>query len=595
MKKVIVTVNLILLISISAFPQWSNDPSVNTLIKNTVDWEIVPHIAVDTSGNYYLSWYSGTPALNFNVYMQFLDSEGYKKWGDDGLLISNNQTTSWVADYHLLTDHDGNAVLSTQDFRQDPQFDVFTYKTNSNGDFLWGQNGIALTDFPQADDFSTSLVVTPANEYIYAIVNYPVDTAQYSSILMQKLNSDGIPQWDNIEIKNDSLHYYWGELTTTSDDNFMATWLYRPKEDTSGGGFGSQTYFHIASQKFDFNGNALWTEPVRIDIGYFLVYDEIFVIPKIVSDGDGGAFVCWHSGGEIGLVSTLVQRVKSDGSLAFEEPVSVSERLGNSHWEPDISFDEETEELFVFYVEYHHEGGDDCWGVSGQKLSINGERLWGDTAIIFYPMECNNYISIWDVNISEGPDNDIGVFFIRDTFEILSTDTIYHSFIYAMRIGSDGEFIWDENNITISSYPGEKDKLDVSDLHNDQWVVTWGELRGTNDPDDFGIYAQNVYVDGSLGVSGINDQYLSSNVSLTNYPNPFNGTTSITVALEEPGHCILSLFNIRGQFIENIFDGHFENANQTIEYNASGLPEGIYLLQLKTEGELLFKKIISHH
>jgi len=582
----------LILIPLITNAQWSNNPSVNTTIKNSSDWEIIPQVSTDADGNYYISWYSGTQTFNFNVYMQLLDKDGYDLWTDDGLLISDHQTNTWVANYQLLSDNEGNAVLSTQDWRYHPYFDVITYKVNFNGGFQWGDNGVTLTNESDIDNICTSVIKTPDNEFIYAIDNYPADTNQYSTISLQKLNSEGIPQWNNIELKNDTLYYYFAEMTMLSDSTFIITWLYHTKKDTSGT-FGSHVFFHIAAQKFDINGMAFWPEPVRIDTGKLLPYDEIFVIPIIESDGNGGAFVCWQSGYNNGLVTTLVQRVNPDGSLAFEGPIQVSERNANSHWEPEMVYNEENEELFVFYVEFHHEGETDCWGVSGQKLSLDGQRLWSDTAIIFYDMQCNNYISIHDIKLSEGPDNDVAVFFIKDTFEIIPPDTISLGTLVGMRINSEGEYVWNNEVVVMSDYPGDKSKLEVSEFINGQWIATWNELRGEDDPSDYGIYAQNIFEDGSMGAAGVDEAGFASDINLRIYPNPFYGLSTIDIRKDKPGICKLSLFDLNGKLVQDLFNGFLANNDKTIELNGSALKTGIYILLFQTDNQFIYKKIVS--
>ncbi len=72
-----------------------------------------------------------------------------------------------------------------------------------------------------------------------------------------------------------------------------------------------------------------------------------------------------------------------------------------------------------------------------------------------------------------------------------------------------------------------------------------------------------------------------------NYPNPFNPDTEISFALKEASKCELSIFNIRGQLIRNIFSGNIEK-NRIYNFAWNGKDEGgkevdsgMYFYQIK--------------
>ena len=92
--------------------QWSDNPAENTQVRDTLGMLVVPHVASRESGDTYISWYSATDGLRFDVYLQHFDAAGNKLWDDRGLMISNHETDTWVTDYSLATDHEGNAILA---------------------------------------------------------------------------------------------------------------------------------------------------------------------------------------------------------------------------------------------------------------------------------------------------------------------------------------------------------------------------------------------------------------------------------------------------------------------------------------------------
>ena len=61
------------------------------------------------------------------------------------------------------------------------------------------------------------------------------------------------------------------------------------------------------------------------------------------------------------------------------------------------------------------------------------------------------------------------------------------------------------------------------------------------------------------------------------YPNPFNASTLIKYELPEESYVVLDIFNISGQKVTSLINGHKEAGYHEIIWNASDLPSGIYL------------------
>jgi len=75
-----------------------------------------------------------------------------------------------------------------------------------------------------------------------------------------------------------------------------------------------------------------------------------------------------------------------------------------------------------------------------------------------------------------------------------------------------------------------------------------------------------------------------------NYPNPFNPETTIRYALPNSADVIISIYDINGRFVTNIFDGQKSAGYYTIKWNASNLSTGIYFYQIKANSYTQIKK-----
>jgi len=69
-----------------------------------------------------------------------------------------------------------------------------------------------------------------------------------------------------------------------------------------------------------------------------------------------------------------------------------------------------------------------------------------------------------------------------------------------------------------------------------------------------------------------------------NYPNPFNGTTSITYSIPADTKVNISLFNQQGQLVRVITDEAAVAGTYNIDFDSNGLEAGVYYYTLKTTG-----------
>lgn len=78
----------------------------------------------------------------------------------------------------------------------------------------------------------------------------------------------------------------------------------------------------------------------------------------------------------------------------------------------------------------------------------------------------------------------------------------------------------------------------------------------------------------------------------SNYPNPFNPSTTIKFAIPEGSDVKLSVFNTNGEEVGLIASGYFESGIHIVEFNAQNLPSGIYFAVLNAGGKMLRQKMI---
>ena len=68
-----------------------------------------------------------------------------------------------------------------------------------------------------------------------------------------------------------------------------------------------------------------------------------------------------------------------------------------------------------------------------------------------------------------------------------------------------------------------------------------------------------------------------------NYPNPFNSSTTIFYQLPKPANVNLSVFNLSGQLVKALVNEPKMAGYHLVNWDASGVSSGIYLIKLTTD------------
>ena len=592
MKKRIFTFLMLTCFPFLLLAQWTNNPMLNTEISDTTGDQVLPKVVVNAdNGESYISWFSNSGDGNYNVYMQRLDVNGNKLWAEDGMLISNHQTMSWVTDYDMVIDNDGCAILVTQDERTGSS-DVFAYRISPEGEFLWGADGIALTNDPDFNPSPKAIIDQEGN----IVVNWGSENnTTFSKLYFQKLSPDGDMLWDeNTVISSDSMHLLMPNIILSEDTATTVVWIQTVSTDTVEGNW-PKMYFY--AQKIDKDGNLAWSDIVSVDTAENMPL--AFFSPSLASDENSGFFVGWRAFPVNAIYhSCYVQHINSAGEAEWtQNGILASDSVQFGHTNPKLTYLLQNDELFLFWtVNRDINAGDNHTAIFGQKFSNTGQKLWTNQGTIF-----DGWYNTYDtanmvLGISPATDNDFAVFFEKEYVE-LSPDTLLISNYHAMRIDGDGDFVWDNAKPVISSALSTKALPAFSNLVSNQWVVAWSDNR--NDPQYegvSGIYAQNISIDGDLGIiTAINEINQLSDNSFLIFPNPFHNQTTIEYELSQSGNVDLSLMDMNGKRIKHLFTGQQQKGIHTFQLNAAGLSRGMYFVVFKHDALINYHKILINN
>ncbi len=148
----------------------------------------------------------------------------------------------------------------------------------------------------------------------------------------------------------------------------------------------------------------------------------------------------------------------------------------------------------------------------------------------------------------------------------------------------------------------EREKVD-NDIE-----LSWGDVSGFEDDlhivingEAIDMHAQNTLelstmIDAAAIVVGNVDAYLNPipdefGLSAA-YPNPFNPTTNLGLALNADGFVSMSVYNIRGQVVEVLVDRNMNAGYHNITWNADGISSGMYFVKVETGTNAAIQKLM---
>jgi hypothetical protein len=446
---------------------WPPDPAVNLAVVDRTGEQTVPKVASTSDGGCYIGWYDHASG-NYDVCLQRLDPYGSEVWPHNGILVSSHPQDTWVCDWDLMVDSADNAVLTFVDLRTGGDWDVYAYRISSDGAFLWGADGVAVTD---DDDFDADPRIAQTSDGSFVVV-----WSGDGGVGVRKLSADGAPQFGLDIAGEPNENPTNGKVVAADDGSFVVSWM----RDNSYPGPND-----IRAQKYSGDGTALWPTWVA-------VFDDSWIPPWyepiLQPDYAGGAIVAWHRSNGV-LYSSFVQHLASDGSELFPHNGVEVSTLGNRHHiDPTVSYNATTGEIFVFWNERNP--GQTLWGVYAQKISASGQRTWSDSGVELMPVN-----DIYKFGARSALQGDGAMVFWLDE----PTGSAVQDRVAGLRVDTDGALVWPDTPTVFCSLLSSKGTLPPVAVGPQGMgvLVWWDERNSTRD-----LYAQNVNPDGTLGLPG---------------------------------------------------------------------------------------------
>ncbi|MEA3445346.1 MAG: CARDB domain-containing protein [Bacteroidota bacterium] len=158
-----------------------------------------------------------------------------------------------------------------------------------------------------------------------------------------------------------------------------------------------------------------------------------------------------------------------------------------------------------------------------------------------------------------------------------------------------GSGVYNEKDIIITIW-GDDPYTDFMELDSNDESISlkmWrkqsnsiSDIRITNFIEGSSNYKTNTYA--IVGELYLSDQ---SNISITNYPNPFNTNTTIEFYISEDTELSILLYSSLGKYIREICCGNYSQGLHLVNFNRDELAKGVYYYILETQNNRITKKL----
>ncbi len=278
--------------------------------------------------------------------------------------------------------------------------------------------------------------------------------------------------------------------------------------------------------------------------------------------------------------------LKTNGYNYIFDEVSKVPYLQDENKTKFVTYDDSVSiKLKCEYVHSSSIGGTIIWKIghdyvsgSSPLLSIVGKHLLGKAKNV--PVKPKLLSPINGSEFTEGP----------IMFEWISDEWATS---YELVVASDESLqnvVLNESGISLNEFIGSN--LDPGKIY--YWKIKANNLIGDSDWSE--VYQFQL---GSISSSDDDDTFLMQEFNLKqNYPNPFNPITTIgytipqfTSVISEQVYVTLKVYNILGETVETLVNSTQSSGHHTVKFDASLLPSGVYIYQLRAGTNLSSKKM----
>ncbi|HET8839529.1 MAG TPA: T9SS type A sorting domain-containing protein, partial [Flavobacteriaceae bacterium] len=506
------------------------DTAVNTLVAQSRG-EYLEAIGTSDGKTFVVFWANVGAPTNYELRVQLLDSDGTKLFGDNGMLLSDNlPMSSYTVTSTVSIDANDNLYIGATG--TDGGNPAFAFKIDTDGNKLWGQNGINV---------GTGNIVTvlplASGEAIVSWFGVP-------EVLMQKYDATGNAIWSSPKpVVNGGNATVPANMYELSDGSYVMVFH----------SVLSAIYSNLFAQRFDANGDPIWTSPVQLS-------DKTTTFNSFYSGAQDGDVIYYGYMASSGTrFDSFLQRIDSDGSLPWGIN-GMDFDTNETNYEMYTQIASEPGSQYVWSICSYTDASQSNHGEYIQKFNKDtGARQFTDTAKELYAIG-SEIVHSGKLQLI----NDQPLFLLKSGMDNGASPVTLH----AVKLDAQGDFAWPEETLPVATFAANKSRIHFTKPVTGQSVAVFVEQKASDTEPK--IYAQNL-TDPDLSTTTF-----ASAKNKISYSNPIQNFLVIHSSNNPKS---IEIFDITGRkiFAETIFQ------TRKIEINSSSWNAGIYMVEFTDE------------
>ena len=425
---------------------------------------------VSPNGDMIFSWSDTRNGIR-DVFAQKVNSEGEKLWGSDGIAVVTSDGRQ--EDPILIADGEGGAFIIWADYKDEPdtEGDVYAQHVSSEGNLLWGVTGVALTN---RSGQQTSLNMCRDGEGGVFAIWKDYQPSSYGHIYGTHISADGsiINQGEGIPIVAYDSYKGYASLEFSGTGSAVLVW----QDERYGNGNG---VWDEGEPYSDDNGNGVWDEGE-----WFEELNGVDLFSQRISNENGELLVHWGTTEDGGkqICSSLKDQINPRVTHFNEFNTIIV-------WEDNRTNGLNGNPKNDIYIQFLNEMGENLLSENGLPISVSPSwvkqlpRVKSDGTFAFVVWEDERTSPNWQ----------------------------YSSDIFGQKVDTNGSFSWTENGRQIVSYFRKQEQVRLTPDGTGGIYIGWEDERNSSTP-EIEIYLQ--YIDPSEneltenGISICSAQYL---------------------------------------------------------------------------------------
>ena len=535
MKKIYTTVSSVI-IALSSFAQWNQDPAINNLICGQPQDQQDARLVTDTKGGAIITWvdFRNDPnELVADIYAQRVNSNGNNVWLNNGKSVCNDAADQTAP--VLTADGNGGTIITWQDWRNGNR-DIYAQRIDSSGNILWTSNGVSVA-IKNSHQQGPRIVSDGAQG---AVIVWEDSINGNWDIFAQRINNNGVTQWTSggIAVCTATGNQVNPKIVADAGGSVYIVWQDRRNGND----------YDVYCQKLNSAGAVQWTaNGVAVSTA-----TNSQINPKITLDNSGAVIIAWqHFNTGVGY-DVYAQRLNSAGALQWTTTGIQVCALNGNQSAIDVTSENVTDGAIISWKD----GRNTNVNIYCQKVDLSGNRMWTSNGVLV-SNAARNQINPNIVGDGSGG----GIITWQD-----SLGGIWD--VYAQHISSSGSVVWTSGGVAVGiATDNQTGPKNISDGSGGS-IFSFQDKRSG----DFDIYAYKIAGDSVTGI----DHTATFKNDISVFPNPFTETATIYFPT---GIHNIRLYDLAGRELFTALN----ISNNYLVLEKSNLAPGTYLLSVNSE------------